>query len=84
MKATGIVRKLDKLGRIVLPKELRRTMSIDTGTPIEIYSSPDSIVLTKFYEKCYICGSEDDVIEFKDKYICNDCIDGLLERNPNY
>lgn len=83
MKATGIVRKLDKLGRIVLPKELRRTMSIATGDPIEIFSNADSIVFAKYKEKCYICGNEDDLIEFKGKHVCHNCIDGLLKKNVN-
>lgn len=77
MKATGIVRRLDNLGRIVLPVELRRTMSINTGTPIEIFSESDSIVFSKYKEKCYICGNENDLTIFKDKHICNKCIGEL-------
>lgn len=77
MKATGIVRKLDSLGRIVLPKELRRNMSIDTKDPIEIFSDSDLIVFEKYKEKCYICGNEDDLTEFKGKPICEKCIKEL-------
>ncbi|MCT4565365.1 MAG: AbrB/MazE/SpoVT family DNA-binding domain-containing protein [Maledivibacter sp.] len=84
MKATGIVRKLDRLGRIVLPAELRRTMSIETGNPIEIFSDSNSIILAKYKEKCYICGNEDDLTEFKGKHVCHNCIDELLKKFSDY
>lgn len=77
MKATGIVRRLDSLGRIVLPAELRRIMSIRTKDPIEIFADSDSIVIQKYKEKCYICSNEENLNTFKKKRICKDCIDGL-------
>ncbi|SKC62776.1 AbrB/MazE/SpoVT family DNA-binding domain-containing protein [Maledivibacter halophilus] len=80
MKATGIVRKLDNLGRIVLPMELRRTMSIKTGTPIEIFADLDKIVFSKYKERCYICGNEDKLMEFKEKHICQNCINDIKNR----
>lgn len=80
MKATGIVRRLDNLGRIVLPVELRRTMSIKTGTPIEIFAQSDSIVFMEYKEKCYICGNEDDLTKFKKKHICQNCIKNIVTR----
>ncbi|MCG8541634.1 MAG: AbrB/MazE/SpoVT family DNA-binding domain-containing protein [Clostridia bacterium] len=77
MKATGIVRRLDSLGRIVLPAELRRIMSIRTKDPIEIFADSDSIVIQKYKEKCYICSNEENLNTFKKKRICKNCIDGL-------
>ena len=59
MKATGIVRKIDPLGRVVLPKELRNTMGLPEGTPMEIFTEGDSIILRKYQPTCAICGSSD-------------------------
>ena len=61
MKATGIVRKVDELGRIVLPIELRRTLNIDIRDPLEIYVDGESIMLKKYQPACIFCGSSDDV-----------------------
>ena len=57
MKATGIVRKVDELGRIVLPIELRRTLNIDIRDPLEIYVDGESIMLKKYQPACIFCGS---------------------------
>ena len=77
MKATGIVRKVDQLGRIVLPMELRRTLQIDVRDELEIFVEDDQIYLAKYQPKCVICGSEKNLKEYKGKKICSDCI-GLL------
>lgn len=77
VKATGITRRIDDLGRIVLPKELRKTLGIDPGTPIEIYTEEDTIVLKKYEQKCIICGSADDIVEYKGKKACRNCIEEL-------
>ncbi|MEA4989181.1 MAG: AbrB/MazE/SpoVT family DNA-binding domain-containing protein [Anaerovorax sp.] len=77
MKATGIVRKVDELGRIVLPIELRRTLDIEIKTPIEIYVEGEYIILKKYNPSCCICGSMDELINFKGKNICKKCIDEL-------
>lgn len=69
MKATGIVRHVDSLGRIVLPKELRSTLDIAEHTPLEIYSDGDKIVLKKYAPGCIFTGQEDDLILFKGKLI---------------
>lgn len=74
MKATGIVRKVDELGRVVLPIELRRTFSIDVKDPIEIFVDGDSIVLRKHQDTCYICNSTKGLKVFKGKNICCECI----------
>ena len=73
MKSTGIVRKIDELGRIVLPMELRRVLNINIKDPIEIYVEGDSIVLQKYEPCCIFCGASTNVTEFKDKNICENC-----------
>ncbi len=74
MKATGIVRKVDELGRIVLPIELRRTLSITHEDPIEIYVDEDSIVLKKYLPACIFCGDVKDIIQVRGKNLCKNCI----------
>ena len=73
MKSTGIVRKVDELGRVVLPIELRRTLNIDIKDSLEIYVENDSIILKKYEPSCIFCGSSEEVKEFKGKNICNAC-----------
>jgi AbrB family transcriptional regulator, transcriptional pleiotropic regulator of transition state genes len=75
MKSTGIVRRIDDLGRVVIPKEIRRTNGIKEGDPMEIYVEDNGIIAVKKYEAgCMICGGTDNVIEFKDKDFCRSCI----------
>ena len=77
MKSTGIVRKIDDLGRMVIPIELRKTMDINKKDPMEIFVDGDKIVLTKYEPACIFCGNADDTIEFEDKVICKDCQEEL-------
>ena len=77
MKATGIVRKVDELGRIVLPIELRRTLGIEIKDPIEIYVDGDYILLKKYEPACIFCGNAKDVTRIHDKNVCADCIKEL-------
>ena len=77
MKATGIVRKVDELGRIVLPIELRRTLNIDIKDPVEIFVDGDSIMLKKYEPACIFCGSSDNVRQVRGKNICVACIEEL-------
>jgi len=79
MKSTGIVRKVDELGRIVLPMELRKTLDIDTRDALEIYVEGDSIILKKYAPCCIFCGEANDVTTFKDKNVCSDCINQLAK-----
>lgn len=75
MKATGITRQLDKLGRIVLPKELRRTLNIENEDYLEIYvEDNDKIVLRKYEPTCLFCGSKQHVVEFRGKKVCRACM----------
>ena len=74
MKATGIVRKVDELGRIVLPIELRRTLDIAERDPLEIYVDGSSIILNKYQPACIFCGDSKDIISYKNKNICHTCL----------
>ena len=73
MKSTGIVRKVDELGRIVLPIELRRTMNIEVKYALEIYVDGDQIVLKKYEPSCIFCGNAKDIIHYKGKNVCSAC-----------
>lgn len=77
MKATGIVRKVDQLGRIVLPIELRRTLGIKIRDPLEIFVEDDSIILRKYAPACILCGEADDLVEYKGKMVCKKCMEAL-------
>ena len=77
MKSTGIVRNVDELGRIVIPKEMRTKMDISSSDPIEIYVEEDKIILKKYEESCSFCGSGSQLTSFKGKKICADCISEL-------
>lgn len=74
MKSTGIVRKVDELGRIVIPKELRRVMSIKEGDPLEIYTEGENIILKKYAPGCVFCGEVDGIVNFKGKHACLSCL----------
>ncbi|MBR3023059.1 MAG: AbrB/MazE/SpoVT family DNA-binding domain-containing protein, partial [Oscillospiraceae bacterium] len=63
MKSTGIVRKIDELGRIVLPKELRRTLGLNDRESVEIYVDQDAIILKKFKSTCVLCGDNEDLLD---------------------
>ncbi len=81
MKSTGIVRKVDELGRIVLPIELRRTLDIEVKDSLEIYVEGSRIILQKHQSTCVFCGSETDIINFKGKHICRSCMTELSKNN---
>ena len=80
MKATGIVRKIDELGRVVLPIELRRTMNLEVRDPVEIFMDGDSIVLRKYETACLFCGGTHNLTTFRGKHICGDCLRQLQEK----
>lgn len=80
MKSTGIVRKVDKLGRIVLPIELRRTLGIEEQDRIEIFVDGESIILRKYQPACIFCDNAKDIINYKGKNICPDCIRAMNEK----
>lgn len=74
MKATSIVRKVDELGRIVLPIELRRTLDIAEKDALEIFVDGSNIILKKYQPACVFCGDAKDVKTFKGKSICPNCL----------
>lgn len=74
MKSTGIVRKVDELGRIVLPIELRRTLDISERDALEIYVEGSAIILKKYRPTCVFCDSVKDVSVFRGKNICPKCL----------
>lgn len=79
MTTTGIVRKLDGLGRIVLPVEIRRTLDITERDELELFLDDDSIVLKKYEPSCVFCGAGNKLIKFRDKNLCEDCVSKLKE-----
>jgi transcriptional pleiotropic regulator of transition state genes len=77
MRSMGIVRKVDELGRIVLPMELRRTMEINERDPLEIFVDGSTIILKKYEPACIFCNQARDVINYKGKNICQNCLEEL-------
>lgn len=73
MKSTGIVRKIDELGRIVLPMELRKTLNLEVKDSMEIYVEKDAIILKKYEPSCVFCGESANITNFKGKNICDKC-----------
>ena len=73
MKATGIVKKLDELGRVVIPVETRRTLGLKEGDPMEIFIDGENVVLKKYQPSCIFCSSMEDITEFKGKKVCASC-----------
>lgn len=80
MKSTGIVRKVDELGRVVLPMELRRTLDINQKDSLEIYVDGERIVLKKYSPACIFCGEAEDIQYFKGKNICPGCVGEIGHR----
>ena len=80
MKSTGIVRKVDELGRIVLPIELRRTLDIAERDSMEIYIEGDTIILKKYQPACIFCDNARDIVTYRSKNVCSDCIRMLEEK----
>ena len=80
MKATGIVRRTDHLGRIVIPKEIRRTLEIVEGDPLEIYTEGEQIVLKKYEPCCVFCGEAKEVVNYKGKNICKNCLEEIATK----
>jgi len=73
MKSTGIVRRVDELGRVVLPIELRRTLDISVKDSLEIYVKEDMVILKKHEPSCVFCGNDIGCVTHKDKHICSQC-----------
>lgn len=83
MKSTGIVRKIDELGRLVIPKELRKTMNINKKDPMEIFVDGNKVILRKYEPACIFCGSMDKTFEFEGRTVCQECIDKMKKEMKN-
>ena len=79
MKSTGIIRKVDDLGRIVLPIELRRTLDIAERDELEIFMENDRIILQKFEPACIFCASAQGLSTYRGKNVCQNCIQTMAE-----
>lgn len=77
MKSTGIVRPLDKLGRVVLPIELRRNLGINDHDPLEIFVEGDKIILGKYGPRCILCGGTGKHVTLHEKLLCQGCVEDL-------
>jgi transcriptional pleiotropic regulator of transition state genes len=85
MKATGIVRFVDELGRVVIPKELRRVMDIPEGTPLEIFTNENGEVILRKYEPgCHFCGhfcgDLENLINYSGVRVCKDCVNYMHDK----
>lgn len=80
MKSTGIVRNVDELGRIVIPKELRTTMDMTVGSGVEIFVEGDKIIIMRYYPGCHFCTNADNLVDFGGKKICKDCIAEIAKK----
>ena len=81
MRSTGIFRRIDSLGRFVLPKELRKSLDINQNDYLQIFLEGDSIILRKSQLSCVLCGSADELTDFHDKKICRKCLAELKEQD---
>ena len=77
MKSTGVVRRLDELGRIVIPIELRRTLDLAEKDCLEIFTEGEQIILKKYQPACIFCGEAQDVINYKGKNVCKCCLEDI-------
>ncbi|MBR5539469.1 MAG: AbrB/MazE/SpoVT family DNA-binding domain-containing protein [Clostridia bacterium] len=73
MKSAGIVRKVDDLGRIVMPIELRRRLDISPGDPVEILLNGTTVVISKYSQACIFCSGKEELTEFSGKLVCKKC-----------
>ncbi|MCQ6558646.1 AbrB/MazE/SpoVT family DNA-binding domain-containing protein [Paenibacillus mendelii] len=78
MKPAGVVRKVDQLGRIVLPKSLRKRYQMNEGDPVEILVQGDHIILERYRPRCVFCGSMEEVREFKERHLCSVCVTEMV------
>ena len=85
MKATGDLRKIDELGRLVIPKEVRTDMDLEIKDPIEIFVDQDMIIIQKYYPACTFCGDknkdESKTIQFSGKIVCRSCVQSVTDMN---
>lgn len=81
MKETGIVRKIDELGRVVIPIEIRNKFNIQEKDPIEIFVEDSRIIIKKYEQSCIFCGNTENLVEFNGKLICSNCLKKINKIN---
>ncbi|MCK8824674.1 AbrB/MazE/SpoVT family DNA-binding domain-containing protein [Fuchsiella alkaliacetigena] len=74
MRSVGVVRKIDNLGRITIPKEVRGNLEIKEGTPMGVYVDGGKVIVKKYEPQCVFCNSTEDVVDFKDELVCSECL----------
>ena len=79
MKALGIVRTVDRLGRIVLPADLRKSLGYGIDEPLEIFVDDDKVILKKYNPTCLFCGSTENTVKYKEKLVCAECAKKLSD-----
>ena len=77
MRSLGIVRKMDQLGRLVIPKETRKMFNLNEGEPVEIFTDGDKIIIKKYNPGCQCCGNTENIKEYKGIKICKKCLNEL-------
>ena len=75
MKSIGIVRQVDPLGRIVIPKELRKTLNLNEGDALEIYTEGETIILKKYVPGCQCCNEIESLTTVMDVKLCPTCLE---------
>ena len=80
MKATGIVRNMDQLGRIVIPKELRKVFALEPSAPIEIFVADNGIFLQPYHRTCVFCGNTENLIRYHNHHICTACKNEIAKK----
>jgi len=81
IKATGVVRKIDLLGRVVIPKELRITMGMNDNDPVEFFVADNQVILKKYEPGCIFCGSVDRVNRHKGHNVCGRCMSEMSRKS---
>jgi len=79
MKATGIVRAIDNLGRIVIPKELRLTLGLVAGESVEIFTEDDKVIFKKYCPSCIFCSEASDIVSYKSNNLCRKCYNKMTK-----
>ncbi|HHW41016.1 MAG TPA: AbrB/MazE/SpoVT family DNA-binding domain-containing protein [Syntrophomonadaceae bacterium] len=79
MKSIGVVRKVDELGRVVIPIEVRRNLGIAEKDPLEIYVDSEKIILKKYEPTCVFCGEAGDIRHFRGKNVCKECAEAMAK-----
>lgn len=79
MKAAGFLCNVDGLGRIVIPKQLRNQLELPKGACLELFTEKDQIIMKKYHSCCVFCGSDENITEYKEKFICESCLHELTD-----